>query len=492
MAVVEVAVPALRRAALPVVDGRRVPHVDVLELRPHPEIGVGDVEEPSVRAEAEPRVVQAELDAVRVLADDELLPRPPAKLRFRSLGLTRESRFRLLDEASRVRLELAQHRLVGDELGERKRRIAIPAQAIDDRLLGLVEERRLVRVAPPARAVREHPVLHRRLLEDRTGERLSPRIAARAPQEADVEAAQWTLVPGDALADVVHGSLVIAGAEDGPPTVQPLRALGGPRVERGEVVELGDRARRRREVARSRLPLRLELDAVQHVRRDLEHAVVATRQQLLAKAREAARVVELVAVDAEDPSLGPRVHLDQLVRRSRMAYAVCVDMLVLVSECAQHLPGPVGGDVVDGVDPVAEGRRVPDRLLNEQILVANEHDPDDLPAHRPSSERSLSSSASRRRWTRTTYASPSAAASAAYSASSATVGVGNASGERRSAGAAKRRGSPSRSSLRSVRSASRSRVSITSVPSASPRATASSSTTMESCCCSIRPLCSAP
>src|SRR5689334_4732173 len=78
MPIVEVSVPALRGAPLAVATGgRRVPEVDVLELRPHPEIGVCDVEQAGVDAEPKPRVVEPELHAPRVLADDELLPGAP-------------------------------------------------------------------------------------------------------------------------------------------------------------------------------------------------------------------------------------------------------------------------------------------------------------------------------------------------------------------------------------------------------------------------------
>src|SRR5919201_3139187 len=128
MAVVEVAMPTLRRAAL-VGSGRtRVPHVDVLELRPHSEIRVCEVEQPWIHAQAKPGIVEPELAAPRVLADDEFLACAAPQPRVAAFLLSREPRFGLGGEARRVGFELAPHRCVGDELAERKCRIALAPQ----------------------------------------------------------------------------------------------------------------------------------------------------------------------------------------------------------------------------------------------------------------------------------------------------------------------------------------------------------------------------
>src|SRR5205807_10425960 len=64
------------------------------------------------------------------------------------------------------------------------------------------------------------PVVHLRLLEDGSRvELLIRRILARATEEARVEAAEWCLIPGDPFADVVDGSLVVAGTKDDGPSV---------------------------------------------------------------------------------------------------------------------------------------------------------------------------------------------------------------------------------------------------------------------------------
>src|SRR5438034_7267760 len=107
VAIVEVTVPALRRLA--VLDARRrcVPDVDVLELRPEAEIGVREVEQPRINTEPQPGVPEPELHAVRVLADDKLLARPPAQCRVAAAVLPLEPGLRLRAEARRVGLELA-------------------------------------------------------------------------------------------------------------------------------------------------------------------------------------------------------------------------------------------------------------------------------------------------------------------------------------------------------------------------------------------------
>ena len=93
---------------------------------------------------------------------------------------------------------------------------------------------------------------------------------------------------------------------------------------------------------------------------------------------EPGRVVELVAVDAQRPRLGAHERLEHAVRLARVAHAADVQVVELGRELAEDVPGLVRGHVVDGEDPVAEAGDVPDRLLDVQVLVADERDPDDL------------------------------------------------------------------------------------------------------------------
>src|SRR5207249_10587510 len=77
MPVVGVSMPALRRFALVPRNGWCVPEVDVLELRPHADVAVPNVEQPPVVAESQPRIVECELDTVGVLPHEELLAFTP-------------------------------------------------------------------------------------------------------------------------------------------------------------------------------------------------------------------------------------------------------------------------------------------------------------------------------------------------------------------------------------------------------------------------------
>ena len=55
-----------------------------------------------------------------------------------------------------------------------------------------------------------------------------------------------------------------------------------------------------------------------------------------------------------------------------------VEVRISALEGPQDVPRPVSRDVVDRVDAVAEVGDVPDRVLDEEVLVANEDNADDL------------------------------------------------------------------------------------------------------------------
>jgi len=67
---------------------------------------------------------------------------------------------------------------------------------------------------------------------------------------------------------------------------------------------------------------------------------------------------------------------------ARAPRAASIEMVVFALERTKDVPGAVSRDVIDRVDAVAELGHVPDRLLDEDVLVADEHDADDLRAHR--------------------------------------------------------------------------------------------------------------
>src|SRR5262249_39055465 len=116
MAVVEVPVPALRRLPFVLFGRRRVPHVHVLELRPQPEIRVGDVEQPRIDPKPKPWVVEPERHAVRVLPDDELLAGTPLERGSAALGLLRKTGLGVGAKARAVRIDLGPDLRIGHEI----------------------------------------------------------------------------------------------------------------------------------------------------------------------------------------------------------------------------------------------------------------------------------------------------------------------------------------------------------------------------------------
>ena len=147
MLVVEVVMPELRRDAVCL--GRlrhRVPEVDVRKLRPHAQIRVRDGEHVRRQRRAQPRVVEAEPDAVEAVSpDEELLAGAAAKLRAPVLVLLAQATLRV----RRRRRPLLEHgvaqSVVGDELVEAQRRVALPVDGLEDVALDVVEAGGLVR-----------------------------------------------------------------------------------------------------------------------------------------------------------------------------------------------------------------------------------------------------------------------------------------------------------------------------------------------------------
>jgi hypothetical protein len=175
--------------------------------------------------------------------------------------------------------------------------------------------------------------------------------------------------------------------------VEALQATG-PRFHGTHVEELRHGTRGRSEIARGDASLLVEVVAVEHVRLQAEDVVVRTRLEVAAEPRQGSRVVELVAVDAQRPGMRPRVLLDRAVRISGVARAIHRDVVVLLGEPAQDPGRPVGREVVDHVDAVADVRDVADRPLEEDVLVPDQDDP-----HEPQLQASVVVQSSRGRTT---------------------------------------------------------------------------------------------
>ena len=144
------------------------------------------------------------------------------------------------------------------------------------------------------------------------------------------------------------------------------------------------RAGRRREVPARRAPPIVQLGDVEDVGLEAEPLAVGTVEELLAERRQPGRVVELVAVDAEDPRVRPRVALDESVRVTGPPNAHRLDVVEIGGHASDGVPRAVGGHVVGDVEAIAERGHVTQRLLHELVLVVDEHDAHDAQAQRRS------------------------------------------------------------------------------------------------------------
>jgi len=115
---------------------------------------------------------------------------------------------------------------------------------------------------------------------------------------------------------------------------------------------------------------------VEHVAEHLERRVVLPGEQFRPQAAQALRVVEFVAVHAENPGRRSGKPGDHVVRFRGVRHHVVLDLRVLRRQAPQNRDGPVGGLVVSNVTPITEVADVPDDLFDEQVLVLDEHDRD--------------------------------------------------------------------------------------------------------------------
>jgi hypothetical protein len=156
--VVEVPVPALGRDAIGVLGlGDGIPEVDVLELRPEPEVRVRDVEHPPREARSEPRVVEAEVDSVAQEPDHELL----AGAHTERLAISGQGGLRLGHEELGLALDPRPDVVVLEELSEGEEREALGLELRDDPALNVVELGTVVRELAPAATVREDAIVQR-------------------------------------------------------------------------------------------------------------------------------------------------------------------------------------------------------------------------------------------------------------------------------------------------------------------------------------------
>ncbi|TML09742.1 MAG: hypothetical protein E6G33_16040 [Actinobacteria bacterium] len=100
--------------------------------------------------------------------------------------------------------------------------------------------------------------------------------------------------------------------------------------------------------------------------------------------RQARGIVDLVAVDAEDPRVRADVGQEAVVRDRRVVDRLETRVRELGREASEDLRRPVARAVVEEQELVAKLGDVPHRPLDEEILVAHEHDADNRRiGHRP-------------------------------------------------------------------------------------------------------------
>ena len=202
-----------------------------------------------------------------------------------------------------------------------------------------------VRLPPPRRNVRRAQALQRAektaAKRTRLGEVRAPgpgyvfRVRARAAEKAHVEVPERALVPALLHTQMTPAVHVVPGPEDDVAAVQTLRSHVRPALDRTEVQCADQRAARRREVPGCKRRRSVEPVAVETRGSDPKDIAEHVCLEVFPEPSEPHRLVELVAVDREDPGVRPREGLDHRVRLSRMRDPSYLEMIELGAELAQ-------------------------------------------------------------------------------------------------------------------------------------------------------------
>ena len=129
-------------------------------------------------------------------------------------------------------------------------------------------------------------------------------VRAGPAEKADVQATKRIGVPRGVGRQVAPRFPVVPRAKDGFPSLERLRNAV-PGFDGAEVEQLRDRTRGRRLPTGCGLPVVVELVTVQNVRLEPEDVGMGSGDEISAKQRELLGIVELVAVDSEDPRSVP-------------------------------------------------------------------------------------------------------------------------------------------------------------------------------------------
>jgi hypothetical protein len=168
----------------------------------------------------------------------------------------------------------------------------------------------------------------------------------------------------------------IAGAKAYRPAMQALGRVALPFFNRIEIVELRHAPAWRREMSAGHAPLLIEFRHVKNVSENHPVLVEGAREDCFAQASEPVRLIDLITVHAEYPRPRSGEVSDEVVGMGRMPHRPKVDIGLPAGEPAQNCARLIGGAMIRNVKLVTEGSGIRDRVLNEEVLVTNERNPD--------------------------------------------------------------------------------------------------------------------
>jgi hypothetical protein len=168
----------------------------------------------------------------------------------------------------------------------------------------------------------------------------------------------------------------IAVAKPYCPTMQALGRVALPFFDRIEIVELRHTPAWRREMSGGGATLLVKFRHVKNISENHPVLIESARKDFLAHASEPVRFIDLITVHAEYPRPRSGEVSDEVVGLGRMPHCPKVDIGFAAGEPAQNCARLIGGAMIRNVKLVTEESGIRDRVLNEEVLVTNERNPD--------------------------------------------------------------------------------------------------------------------
>lgn len=191
-----------------------------------------------------------------------------------------------------------------------------------------------------------------------------------------MEAAKVCFVPRRLFMKHATAIARIAVAKPYRPTMQALGRVALPFFDRIEIVELRHTPAWRREMSGGGATLLVKFRHVKNVSENHPVLIESARKDFLAQASEPVRFIDLITVHAEYPCARSGEVSDEIVGLGRMSHRVKMNIGLDAGEPAQDGARLIGGAMIRNVKLVTEGSGIRDRVLNEEVLVTNERNPD--------------------------------------------------------------------------------------------------------------------